>query len=249
MSKTKESLDVENKFKEKELEASEPKDVYEFNEKLHRHKLNGKALTGVTTVLGVISKGDGLIQWSANQAVEWLKENPGDYDGAKTAWKGTRDKAAEQGTDVHAIIEELVNNAINAHGKLLIDTHENKQVDNFIKWAITNDVEFLESEKNIYSKELWIGGICDLVFRKGGKIYIGDIKTSKSVYPTYFWQTAAYQFMLQEMGFYPDVYGFCVIRIGKDGTFETQENYAYEDNIDGFKSALNIYRKLKLITK
>lgn len=264
MSKTKESLYVENKIKEEEQYINEPKDVYEFNEKLHRHKLNGKSLTGVTTVLGVVSKGDGLIQWAANEAVEYVKSHSdsekkgvddfwtysikeSELNNAKTAWKGTRDKAAEQGTDVHAIIEDLVNHAIHSRGKLTVDSHENKQVDNFIKWAITNDVEFLESEIKLYSKELWCGGICDLVFKKGGKLYIGDIKTSKSVYPTYFWQMAAYQFMLKEMGRYDGVFGACVIRVGKDGTFETAENYAYDDNIEGFKAALTVYRKLQAI--
>ena len=32
----------------------------------HAHTYDGKPMYGVTTVLGVVSKGDGLIQWSAH---------------------------------------------------------------------------------------------------------------------------------------------------------------------------------------
>lgn len=245
------------------------KDIYTFDEKKHVHTLNGKSLTGVTTILGVISKGDGLIQWSANEAVKYVIEKWGDnglikedlfkvLEEAKTAWKGTRNSAGDKGKDTHAIVEMIIKYALkNGKGlisdewlnivEVLAESEEKKtQIKGFLEWA--KGKKFLESERNIYSKELWIGGIVDFVYEVNGEVYIGDIKTAKAIYPTNFWQTSAYQFCLQEMGMYPKVKGFTIVRLGKDGTFEVGENYAYDNNIEGFKSALTIYRKLNVIT-
>lgn len=239
-------------------------DNYQFDKKKHLHLLGGKPLTGTTTVLGIISKGDGLIQWSANEAVQFIKDNSDrteheDHDSynvmswtleqAKSAWKKSRDKAGKSGTDVHAIIEEIIKDVIkNNNGVIQSGSNPNPQVQNFLDWAVSNKVKFLESELNVYSRDLWIGGIVDMVFEIDGEVYIGDIKTAKAIYPTNYWQMSAYQYCLTEMKLFDKIKGFKVIRCGKDGTFEIGENYAYDDNIDGFKSALNVYRKLNLIS-
>jgi hypothetical protein len=62
---------------ELEEDAVEPEntptdDVFEFDEKSHIYKLNGKKLTGVTTILGVINK-PALVGWAARMAVEHIK--------------------------------------------------------------------------------------------------------------------------------------------------------------------------------
>lgn len=44
---------------------------FEFDEDKHYYYLDGKKLTGVTTVLGVIAK-NSLIQWAADEAVKYL---------------------------------------------------------------------------------------------------------------------------------------------------------------------------------
>lgn len=45
--------------------------VFTFDEKKHRYELDGKPLTGVTTILGVIAK-PALIQWAADETVKYL---------------------------------------------------------------------------------------------------------------------------------------------------------------------------------
>lgn len=247
-------------------------DVFEFTENGHSYTLNGVKLTGVTTVLGVISKGDGLIQWAANMAVEyvinklassanqseallnldtWLIE-------AKTAHRRVKEDAGDKGKDLHAIIEMIIGTAImESKGviskkwakavEMLVETPtKREQLTNFLDWA--KDKKFLESEKRTFSKELWLAGTVDFVYESNGEVYVGDVKTAKTIYPTNFWQTSAYQFMLQERGLYPKIKGFTIVRLGKDGGFEVKDNFSYEDNIEGFKSALTIYRKLNLIT-
>ncbi len=247
-------------------------DIFEFTENGHSYTLNGKKLTGVTTVLGVISKGDGLIQWSANMAVEYVIKNSvpthditGDYsvkisvlEEAKTAHRRVKEDAGDKGKDLHAIIEMIIGTAImESKGaiskkwakavEMLVETPtKREQLTNFLDWA--KDKKFLESEKRTYSKELWLAGTVDFVYEFKGDVYVGDVKTAKTIYPTNFWQTSAYQFMLQERGLYPKIKGFTIVRLGKDGGFEVKDNFSYEDNIDGFKSALTIYRKLNAIT-
>jgi hypothetical protein len=179
---------------------------------------------------------------------------------AKKAWITVRDNAGDKGKDVHAIIEEIIKDVIaNSGGYIRSGKNVNKQVQKFIDWAIQKNVKFLASEKLVHSKELFIGGICDFICEIDGKRFIGDIKTSKVISPTYFWQTSAYDYCLNEMG--EGLAGsYIIVRLGKDevdntgriikeGSFEVGENHAFDNNISGFKSALNIYRMLNLITK
>ena len=56
-----------------------PKKEFTFDEKRHRYYLDGKAMTGCTTVLGVIAK-PALIQWAADKAAAYAlgcKRAPG----------------------------------------------------------------------------------------------------------------------------------------------------------------------------
>lgn len=245
-----------------------------FSEKGHVHKLDGKRLTGVTTVLGVLDK-PYLIPWAANMAVKYIMDNsspqcyeddllhyevqPKVLEDAKTAWRTIRDKAGDKGKDTHAIIEEIIKTALLTGGWITnLKTHSDPQINNFLKWALDNEVRFLASEKLVHSKDLWIGGICDFICEIKGKRFIGDIKTSKVISPINYWQTSAYDYCLNEMG--EGLAGsYIIVRLGKDeldkdgkvikkGSFEVGENHSFDNNISGFKSALNIYRMLNLIS-
>ncbi len=245
------------------------KDIFTFKEDGHEYTLNGKKLTGVTTILNVLDK-PFLVQWSANMAVEFiskkwmpdltysLDEINSTLEEAKTAHRRIKEQAGDKGKDLHSVIETLVQTAITASGgyisptwrvaiDMLVETEQKRtQLLHFLDWA--KDKKFLESEKRIYSKTHWLGGTVDFVYEFNGEVHVGDIKTGKMISPSQFWQTSAYQLMLQEMGLYPKIKGFTIVRLGKDGGFEIGENFSYEDNIEGFLSALTIYRKLHAIT-
>ena len=95
---------------------------FEFQEGTHSYFFNGKRMTGVTTVLGVISKGDALINWAANMAVDYIDNEFKDerellYDTprwreiaeeARKAHTRKKDKAAQAGTDVHLWVSEWI---------------------------------------------------------------------------------------------------------------------------------------------
>lgn len=226
---------------------------YEFDKENHVHKLDGKRLHGVTTVLSVISK-PALIQWSANMAIEYVRNKSeevtpdlfyvtaGTLTEAKTAHRKKRDKAGDWGTKVHEAVEVWVKT-----GKRipLTDKIQNKVIDKFINWAEENNVEFLESEKNVWSKEMWIGGIVDLVFIMDGKKYIADIKTSSGIYNEAFFQMGAYHMCLEEMGAIEDVAGYIVINLKKDGVMDMKLADNMEINRQAFLNALGLHKIIK----
>jgi len=181
----------------------------------HDYYYDGKLMSGVTTVLGVLAK-PALIQWAANQATEYIREHveyaiPGQDGGfwavkpqtveeARTAHAKFRDKRASEGTDLHGLVEEYVKYCIEANdGKPYIEGVKEEIVP-FVQWAIKENIRFLASEEKVYSKELWVAGTFDLLFEKDGKLIMGDLKNKKKLYGRdAMFQMAAYSIMWEEM--------------------------------------------------
>lgn len=238
-----------------------PQEGFYFDEAKHYYYLDGKKLSGVTTVLGVIAKPQ-LIPWSAGVAVDYIdgfvKEvavhadwdamlNDGTWDKitkeARTAYAKKRDDAASKGTDTHALIEDLIKEAISVDGYLTVSRPpENKQIGYFIDWAVMNQVKFLCSEKKLHSRSMWLAGTADFTCEIDGKRYVGDIKTGKAIYPTYFVQTAAYRAMLEESG-EESYHGSVIVNLPKDDKpMEVKYRYDYETDKAAFLGALAIYK-------
>ena len=117
-----------------------------------------------------------------------------------------------------------------------------KAFNNFVNWAEENSVKFLESEKHLWSEKMWTGGIVDLVIEMNGKKYIADIKTSSGIYNEAFFQMAAYDLMLKEMGEGKDIEGYIVINLKKDGTMDLKMATDMDLNQQAFLSALSLYQ-------
>ncbi len=196
----------------------------------HDYLLNGKPLTSVTTILKIIGKGDFITQWASNLAVE---END------KYAWKKALEKAGKFGTNVHKAVELFVTNS---ESGVALTSQEQTAFDNFKNWYVTNNVKLIESEKTVYSKSSWYAGTIDLILEIEGKIWIADVKTSSAIYPEYFFQTAAYQKALVELGFDREITGHIIINVKKTGEIVVKRSYGYERNLEAFLNALEIYR-------
>ena len=111
----------------------------------------------------------------------------------------------------------------------------------FEQWAIDNKVRFLESEKHVYSREMWIGGILDCLIELDGKLWLMDIKTGSGIYAEAFYQMSAYDLCFQEMGA-PAVEGYIVVNLPKTGGIKEKRSISNEDYKLAFRSALNLYR-------
>lgn len=215
-----------------------------------------KRYTGVTTVLSVIAK-PALVQWSANEAIKFVERcvsegkelTPELLKEARYAHTKKKESAGTHGTDLHKLVENFVKECIEKYeGKPLAEAP--KEIKKFSEWALSDVGRFLFSERRMASVELFVAGTADLAFiGKDGKKYMADFKTSSGIYGLdYFLQAAAYRALAESEG--DDPYdGSCVVRLGKDGSFEAPYRYDYETDRAGFLHALGLYRALATFKK
>ena len=237
---------------------------FKFEEKSHTYTLDGKPLTGITTVLSVIEK-KALIQWAANMAVDYIKEmgpqfvtdwvnvHKADFanllEEARTAHIRKRDSAAQKGTDTHALVEQYILSCIEAFDGVPVLKQEIDPTRPFEEWALKENIRFIAAEKRMYSKELWIAGTADFIFEKDGKTYIGDIKTYKKLWDRVpMFQCAGYGLMFQEMtGKHID--GYVVFNLPKERKFNEDADVVWSYDVEGdtkaFLAALTLYRTLQ----
>lgn len=228
----------------KDIETNE----YRFNEARHLHQLlvegEWKNLTGCTTILGILAK-PALISWAANMAVDYIIENgssPEQLELARKAHTRKKEKAGNWGTVMHEWVEKYINGEVDESMTDLKDPMHQTGATNFIRWAKDNKVKFIESERNVYSKSLFLGGIVDIICEIDGEVWIADIKTGSGIYFEAFWQMAGYQIMLEEMGFEKPIKGHIVLNLKKDGSFEERRSVSMDECKKGFLACVDIYR-------
>ena len=105
-------------------------------------------------------------------------------------------KAAEEGTQVHEMIEEYLNGA---ELKFLDKTgHPQYKPDvwqmflRFVEFWETHKPKLIETEVHLFSDELKVAGTCDLICEINDELWVLDVKTSNHIQPTYELQTAVY---------------------------------------------------------
>lgn len=234
----------------------------------HSYFLNGKRMTGVTTILNVLSK-PALIGWAANMAVDYVKEHSGfrletvenlsdgtpeeqvryytiypeTLEEARTAYAKHRDKRAEEGSDLHALVETYIKECIEKTSGVPALKTEEASIKPFIEWAQKEDIKFLASEARFYSESLYVAGTADLIFEKDGKRYVGDVKNKKKIWSREpFYQCAAYGMLAEEMGEKP-FDGYCVIKLWNDEV-EALWSFDVEGDREAFKACITLYRSL-----
>lgn len=189
---------------------------YVFNEADHVHTLDGAPLMGTSTVVKEVMP-PFLAKWGAQCAVDYLEqtkkttvgkdgywwENENAFKDAVNAWSKVRGEKAEAGTDMHALLEAYVTACVAVDGKPLPSADEHSaQVKTFAEWSQQYVERFIFTEKNTYSKELWVGGIVDCVaLLKSGLVVVIDFKSSKEAYFNQFVQCAGYATQLDETGY------------------------------------------------
>jgi len=256
---------------------------YSFDSENHIHKIGDKPLCGTSTVCGIIAKpltwwasgmAVSVMGWSnkkitdknvrlekAKGALQAIKElEAPEYldllDKAYQAHNEKKEISAEAGTDMHALLEKYVKLMITDQAGLPMEmnSYEHPAVEQFVKWAKENVKRFLASEIYLYSREQWLGGICDVIYEDlKGDTYIGDFKSSKDAYFSQFLQTALYHIQLTENngGFDKDgnkilelnggIKGYAIFPFGSDFK-EPTIRYASEDWTMAGIGAVKLYK-------
>lgn len=202
---------------------------YTFDDKEHLHLLDGKPLTGTSSVGDVLAKN--LTWWAAELAaiecleagekIETIREEyeqaikSGDkkkaidalqvkypiFKKARFAHHDKKNKTAEEGTDLHAELEHFVK-AEMGHRK-----HKDypDKIKPFIEWSRANVRQYHASEAHCYDDELWVGGITDAVPElNDGRLAVMDFKSAKEAYITHFIQTAGYAIQIDKNGLFSE---------------------------------------------
>lgn len=224
----------------------------------HQYRIGKRRIQGVTKAIGVIDK-PALKQWAANMACESVKESLGAWasqgrseslqtilDRAKYAHSTRAKDAADIGTTGHWHIEQYILSQIN--GTLepnIVSPVIRVALEQFIRWEKKYNVEFIASEKIIYSRELDYAGCMDILCRIDGVLCVADIKFSGGFYPETYLQTCAYALAHTEETCHDDPVDGFILRFDKEtGDMEYDREHDILGHKDAFKSALLLGRWL-----
>lgn len=199
---------------------------------------DGKEYPSVTTILQVIGK-PALIAWSAKVEREMVTSaSLGLYKdihgtpvmsdiaylntlqtrlGKEKAHKRELEKAADIGSQTHALIEW------NLRASLMQEAGPSPHVTDKATWAF---MAWEDWKKSVNLKPIWIeqtvwsdtygyAGTMDLLAEVNGKLTVVDWKTGKAIYPESYLQNAAYRHALREMGHGDSVQGI-IVRLPKN---------------------------------
>jgi hypothetical protein len=226
-----------------------------FKEKAHKYYYDGVHVPGVTTVLGNISKGDGILQWAVNLTAESIKEQMvGEIstedvvricDEAKKAHRLYKEEAGDIGHIAHDWIEQHLHGNT---GPLPDHPKARNACEAALRWLDIVKWETVEAEKPIFHAEYGYAGTLDWKARINGVLCIADWKTSKSMYSSFRYQTAAY-LRAEEAQTGEHIPDRWICRIDKNGEFDPDNDVLYmapesiEADFNVFLAALTIHRR------
>lgn len=170
-----------------------------------KYGLKDQRVKGVTTYLGVKDKSQALVSWAVGEAGLHLYDiiSAGQIvtmDDVRNALKRhteIKDEAALIGTAMHAWCEYFIKFKLKEKGyeeapKLPEAPQILLGVNSFLEWYTSHKVEFLSSERIVYSRKHQYIGTMDFDAIVDGKLTGGDFKSSNGLYNTVRAQISAY---------------------------------------------------------
>ena len=186
---------------------------------------DGTKLPSVTTVLGAMKK-DAIMAW---------RKRVGEAEANRVSKKATG-----RGTNVHTLCERYLNNE--DMGTMMPDALEM-----FLSLKpLLNKVNNIHyQEQALWSKQLGLAGRVDCIGEYNGVLSIIDFKTSRKIktkvqIEDYFWQTAAYALMYEEMIGLPIHNLVIIMAVENEQPLVFEEKT--EDHIDGLVKAIKFYK-------
>jgi hypothetical protein len=169
----------------------------------HWYKIDGTKADGVTTLIGDGVRKKALEGWGIRSVAEYAADHldqlndmrPMGREAMVSALKQSpytdRDKAANRGTEVHKLAEDLI------HGRPVdVPPELAGHVDSYVRYLDEWQPEPILVERTVASRKWNYAGTLDDVSRlPDGRVVIGDIKTSRSgIFAETALQLAAYRF-------------------------------------------------------
>lgn len=229
--------------------------VITFYPNSHQYKKDGKNVLSVSAISWVVDKSQMLMNWAVKLTREALiarvnaelpiSEN--DIVEACALHRTKKDEAAAIWTLVHDWVEAYTSGQE-------IPMPENEAAQNgilaFLKWKSENDIEFLLSEKIVYSKQYNYVGKFDAVVMLNGKKYLLDYKTSNGFRPVEMkMQTAGYVLAYEEETG-DKIDWRMIVRFDKEtGEFELHDLDGVEEDQQAFIAALQLLTWVKPLQK
>lgn len=171
----------------------------------HMYYVEGKRKTGVTTALGIKDKSMALVSWNREQTIQHLlpllqagkKITEQDIIAALYASEGTKQKAADLGTEIHDWCERYIKHRLKMTGykempEMPEDPNVQTGVTSFLEWESEHKVVFIWSERIVYSLKHDYIGKADFGAKVDGLMCLCDLKTGNGMYNSVRAQTAAY---------------------------------------------------------
>jgi hypothetical protein len=229
-----------------------------FNEDKHLFTIGGRKIISVTRFTSVIEK-PALVPWAVGLTRDYLMANlkslvedtKGDrivalIDESTKQHRIRKQEAADSGTLVHDWVEQFIKAKTKAdYPETPKDPNVYNGVSAFLKWVDMDEVKFLASEKTIYSKKYDYAGILDAIAVIKHKKCVVDFKTSRAVYPEYFYQTSAYQGADEEESGEKYTGSKIIARFDKEtGEFEKVSSDEQEKDYEVALACLTIRRRL-----
>ena len=167
--------------------------------------IKAKRGRGVTSIIAIKDKSAPLTIWATETMRDYLidnflkEEKSITYDDlilATTEYKKVKDKAADIGSEIHDWIEKYIRYILKEDGYDEPKIPKKKEIkigiSAFLDWVNENHVEFISTERVIYSREHQFMGKMDIEAKVNGLYALIDIKTGNGIYNTVKMQTAAY---------------------------------------------------------
>ena len=220
-------------------------------------KSDWQTIDSVSRICGIVDKSDALLNWASRLCSDYLlslpvqKRTDEEVKVAVNKHREKKEEAANIGTLAHAWAEEYIKKGDVSFPD---DPQVVNAVNGFIDWTSQHDIEWVASERFVYSNEYNYVGICDAIAVIDGKRYLVDFKTSNRIRKLeYGMQTSAYVKAYVEET-WENIDGVVVARFSKDEIDVPFEVFEFNgDDIvfffDLFKSAQKLYKAKKLYDK
>ena len=202
-----------------------------------------------TNIIADTTDKPALVQWSANQAVEYLIENctktgdmynvsESDLKAARYAYKTVSKRALDVGSAVHDAIRVWL---LSGQEPVNPDDQVTAAFIAFLEFFDANQMETLITEERFFLKD-WSGQY-DWYGKFNGSLYIIDWKSSAGHYREHRIQTAAYRYALDVRKI--PVNGHGVLRIDKETGLPDFKDYSkfYWEDCDEFLLSKRLYFK------